>query len=93
MAAAKASTPTSTTPPSATSPPRHVSARVTAVDYFPDHVVVHLDNNQVWQQDSSEGSNDLNLRVGDPVTIDKQMGSYWLAGRKGGSIQVKLKAP
>jgi len=70
-----------------------VSARVTAVDYFPDHVIVHLDNNQVWQQDSSEGSSDLNLRVGDTVTIDKQMGSYWLAGRKGGAIQVKLKAP
>jgi len=94
VAAATPSTPISKTPASTTSPLRHVSARVTAVDYFPNHVVVHLDNDQVWQQDSdSEASGDLNLQVGDTVTIDRQMGSYWLSGRKGGAIQVKLKAP
>jgi len=33
------------------------------------------------------------LRNGDSVTIDKQMGSFWLAGPKGEAIQVRLEAP
>ncbi len=72
-------------------PPRHVTARVVSVDYVPDHMVVHLDNNQVWQQ-VAEASTELHFKAGDTVNIDKQMGSYWLSGRKGdGNVQVKQK--
>ena len=71
--------------------PRHLTARVASIDYYPTYVVVHLDNNQVWQQ-VSEASGDPGLHVGAPVSIDKQMGSYWLAGSKGNPIQVKLKS-
>jgi hypothetical protein len=88
---AGATTNTSATTDNRKALPTHISAQVTSVDYFPDHVVVHLDNHQVWQQ-VSEGSSELGLQPGDPVTVDRQMGSYWLAGRKGGAIQVKLKA-
>jgi hypothetical protein len=69
----------------------HVTAQVTAIDYLPDHVVVHLDNHQVWQQ-VSENSSRLSLHVGDQVTLDRQMGSYWLSGSKGDTIQVKSRS-
>jgi hypothetical protein len=68
---------------------RHVRAQVTGVDYFPDHVVVQLDNHQVWKQ-VSETSSRLSLHVGDVVTVDRQMGSYWLSASKGDAIQVQL---
>jgi hypothetical protein len=76
---------------SAGAPPRHVTARVVSVDYLPDHMILHLDNSQVWEQ-VSEASTELHIRAGDTVNIDKQMGSYWLSGRKGdGTVQVKQK--
>lgn len=68
--------------------PRHLAAKVSGIDYFTDHLVIHLDNSQVWEQ-VAEGQ--LNLHIGDAVTIDKQMGSYWLSGTRGGALQVKLK--
>ena len=62
-----------------------------SVDYLPDHMILHLDNSQVWEQ-VSEASTELHIRAGDTVNIDKQMGSYWLSGRKGdGTVQVKQK--
>lgn len=82
------------TPTNGSATPHHVTAQVTAVDYFPDHVVVHLDNHQIWQQ-VSESSSRLSLHVGDLVTVDRQMGSYWLSwlsGSKGDTIQVKLRS-
>jgi len=72
-------------------PDRHVSAHIASIDYFPDYVVVHLDNQQVWKQ-VSDSSGSLVLHNGDPVTIDKQMGSYWLSGPKSEAVQVKLEA-
>ena len=82
------SAPTEPTPPSN----RHFSGRIVSVDYFPDYVVVHLDNEQVWKQ-VSESPGASALHTGDPVTIDKSLGSYWLAGPKGQSVQVQLETP
>jgi hypothetical protein len=55
-------------------------------------VVVHLDNQQIWKQVSDSPGGPA-LRTGDPVTIDKEMGSYWLSGAKGEAVQVKLQIP
>jgi hypothetical protein len=74
----------------ASSAVRHVSARIVSIDHFPDYVVVHLDNQQIWKQ-VSDSSGSLILRKGDPVTIDREMGSYWLSGPKGEAVQVKLE--
>lgn len=71
---------------------RHFAARIVSIDHFPDYVVVHLDNQQIWKQ-VSESPGGPALRTGDPVTIDKEMGSYWLAGPKGEAVQVKLQVP
>jgi hypothetical protein len=91
-------------PPAATSAPaandgkpapsaaRHVAARIVSIEHFPDYVVVHLDNQQIWKQ-VSESPGGPALRTGDPVTIDKEMGSYWLSGAKGEAVQVKLQTP
>ena len=99
-AAAGAQPPGAAQPPTTTAgqpaagsaaPPRHLTARVVSVEYLPDHMILHLDNDQVWQQ-VAEASTALNIRAGDTVNIDKQMGSYWLSGRKGdGTVQVKQK--
>jgi len=69
--------------------PKHFAAHIVSIDHFPDYVIVHLDNQQTWKQ-VSEASGTLALRNGDAVTIDKQMGSYWLSGPKGEAVQVKL---
>jgi hypothetical protein len=71
---------------------RHVTAHINSIDHFPDYVVLHLDNQQTWKQ-VSDSSGAALLRMGDAVTIDKEMGSYWLAGPKGESVQVRLEAP
>jgi hypothetical protein len=72
--------------------PRHVAARISSIDHFPDYIVVHLDNQQTWKQ-VSDSPGSLVLRNGDSVTIDRQLGSFWLAGPKGEAIQVRLEAP
>jgi hypothetical protein len=71
---------------------RHVAARIVSIEHFPDYVVVHLDNQQIWKQVSDSPGGPA-LRTGDPVTIDKEMGSYWLSGAKGEAVQVKLQVP
>jgi hypothetical protein len=67
---------------------RHLTARVVSIDNTPGALVVHLDNDQIWQQAQATEA-DLNLRVGDTVTIDKTLGQYWLAGRYGGTVKVR----
>jgi hypothetical protein len=69
---------------------KHLAAHIASINHFPDYVIVHLDNQQAWKQ-VADSSGALLLRNGDAVTIDKQMGSYWLAGPKGEAVQVKLQ--
>jgi hypothetical protein len=89
---AAASVPAATAGKPIPSAARHVAARIVSIDHFPDYVVVHLDNQQIWKQVSDSPGGPA-LRTGDPVTIDKEMGSYWLSGTKGEAVQVKLQAP
>jgi hypothetical protein len=74
----------------ASAPPRHLAAHVASVDNTQGDIVVHLDNGQVWEQ-VQDADTDLNLRAGDPVTIDKSLGDYWLSGRQGGVMKVKQR--
>src|SRR6266702_1434385 len=70
--------------------PRHIAARIVSIESFPDTIVVHLDNQQVWEQ-IQEASADVNLHAGDSVSIDREMGSYWLSGSGGTAIKVRQK--
>jgi len=70
--------------------PRHIAARIVSIESFPDTIVVHLDNQQVWEQ-IQEASADVNLHAGDAVSIDREMGSYWLSGSGGTAIKVRQK--
>ncbi len=70
--------------------PSRFTARVVSLDRWPDAMVLHLDNGQVWQQ-SGRASGDLSLRVGDSVTIERHLGSYWLSSRYVSNMQVRLK--
>ena len=72
--------------------PKHIAARIVSIDHFPDYVVVHLDNQQTWKQ-VSDSSGSATLHDGESVTIDREVGTYWLAGAKGDSVQVKLETP
>lgn len=74
----------------AAKPPRHIAARVVSIDNFPDALVVHLDNDQVWQQ-IQEAPADVNLHAGDTVSIDRELGSFWLSGSNGVAMKVKQK--
>ena len=67
-----------------------MSARVVSIEYPRGGMVLHLDNGQVWEQ-VQEPSEDMNLRAGDSVTIDKILGAYWLGGRSSGTVKVRLK--
>jgi hypothetical protein len=88
--AAVAAAPAPATGKQITPAARHVAASIVSIDHFPDYVVIHLDNQQTWKQVSDSPGGPA-LRTGDPVTIDKEMGSYWLAGPKGEAVQVKLE--
>jgi hypothetical protein len=70
--------------------PRHIAARIASIESSPDAIVVHLDNEQVWEQ-IQEASADVNLHAGDAVSIDREMGSYWLSGSGGTAIKVRQK--
>jgi hypothetical protein len=76
--------------PAAAKPPRHIAARIVSIENFPDALVVHLDNDQVWEQ-IQDAPADLNLHAGDTVSIDKELGSFWLSGRSGVAMKVKQK--
>ena len=83
-------------PPSAAPPPvpqsRHLTARVSAVRQSGDHLVVTLDNGDVWEQ-SAPATSQLNLRPGDTVQVDREMASWFLSDRYGDNIQVRQRQP
>ncbi|HVS76195.1 MAG TPA: hypothetical protein VHE11_04625 [Steroidobacteraceae bacterium] len=67
-----------------------VTARVASLERWPDAMILHLDNGQVWQQ-TGRASGDLSLQVGDEVTIEKHLGSYWLSSRHVSNMKVRQK--
>lgn len=67
-----------------------LTAHISRLDRWPNAMVLHLDNGQVWQQ-TGRASGDLSLHVGDSVTIEKHLGSYWLSSRYVSDMQVRLK--
>jgi hypothetical protein len=91
IGAAAPATPAAPAAPAAPAkPPRHTSARIVSIESFPDALVVHLDNDQVWEQ-IQVASADVNLHAGDTVSIDREMGSFWLSGTNGVAMKVKQK--
>jgi hypothetical protein len=68
----------------------HVQARIVSIDPYPGAIVLHLDNGQVWQQ-ADDTAVDLGVRVGDRVTIDRELGSFWITGRNGATAKVRQK--
>jgi len=68
-----------------------VTAHIARLDRWPDAMVLHLDNGQVWQQ-IGRASGDLSLQAGDSVKIEKHLGSYWLSSRHVSDMQVRLKS-
>ena len=77
-------------PPAA--PPRHLSAKVSAVRQSGDNLVVTLDDGDVWEQ-SAPATSQLNLRPGDVVQLDRELGGWFLSNRYGDNIQVRLRQP
>jgi hypothetical protein len=73
--------------PSSEQPIKAVKATVTATYHRPGGaLVIDLDNGQRWQQ---LGSADMELEVGDSVTISRAMlGSFWLAPPSGRGSKV-----
>ena len=73
--------------PSAEQEIKSVKAIVTATHPGPGGgLVIELDNGQRWQQ---LGSADMELQVGDSVTISRAMlGSFWLAPPSGRGAKV-----
>ena len=70
--------------------PRHIAARIVSIERYPDEIVLHLDNGQIWQQVQTTDA-DPSLHPGDAVTIDLSLGSYWLSGRSGTAVKVKRR--
>lgn len=71
------------------SPP--VTAQIASMERSPNAMVLHLDNGQVWQQ-IGRASGDLTLEVGDSVTIEKHLGSYWLSANHVSDMQVRRRS-
>ena len=67
-----------------------LTAHVSSLERWPDAMILHLDNGQVWQQ-TGRASGDLSLHEGDSVTIEKHLGSYWLSSRHVSNMKVRLK--
>ncbi|HEY7887055.1 MAG TPA: hypothetical protein VIC29_02370 [Steroidobacteraceae bacterium] len=72
-------------------PSEHLTARIAGLDRSPNAMVLHLENGQVWQQ-IGRASGDLTLQVGDSVTIEKHLGSYWLSASHVSDMQVRLRS-
>ncbi|HEV2272444.1 MAG TPA: hypothetical protein VGR92_23565 [Steroidobacteraceae bacterium] len=68
-----------------------VTARIAGLERSPNAMVLHLANGQVWQQ-IGRASGDLTLEVGDSVTIEKHLGSYWLSASHVSDMQVRLRS-
>lgn len=99
FAASAAAAPAAVTSPSSplaaaptASQPRHLSAKVSAVHQSGDHLIVTLDNGNVWEQ-SAPATNQLNLRAGETVQLDRELASWFLSDRYGNNIQVKQRQP
>jgi len=92
--AALASATTPPSPAAASQPglPRHLSAKVSAVRQSGDNLVVTLDNGDVWEQ-SAPATSQVNLRPGDAVQLDRELGGWFLSNRYGDNIQVRLRQP
>jgi hypothetical protein len=73
-------------------PSRHLSAKVSAVRQSGDNLIVTLDTGGVWEQ-SAPATSQLNLRPGDTVQLDRELGGWFLSNRYGDSIQVRLRQP
>jgi hypothetical protein len=73
-------------------PPRHLSAKVRAVRQSGDNLVVTLENGDVWEQ-SAPATSQLNVRPGDVVQLDRELGGWFLSNRYGDNIQVRLRQP
>jgi hypothetical protein len=69
---------------------KHISAHVASIESFPDAMVVHLDNEQVWEQ-IQEAPAEMNLHAGDTISIDREMGSYWMSGSGGTAMKVRRR--
>jgi hypothetical protein len=69
---------------------RHIAARIVSIESYPDEMVLHLDNGQIWQQVQAADA-DPDLHPGDAVTIDRSLGAYWLSGRSGTAVKVKRR--
>lgn len=67
-----------------------MTAHIASLERSPNSMVLHLDNGQVWQQ-AGRAAGDLGLKVGDSVTIEKHMGSYWLSSRYVSDMKVRLQ--
>lgn len=68
-----------------------LTAHIARLERWPNAMVLHLDNGQVWQQ-VGRASGDLGLQAGDSVRIDKHLGSYWLSSGHVSDMQVRLKS-
>jgi hypothetical protein len=73
-------------------PPRHLSAKVSAVRQSGDNLIVTLESGAVWEQ-SAPATSQLNLRPGDVVQLDRELGGWFLSNRYGDNIQVRLRQP
>jgi len=62
-----------------------------SIDSAPDEFVLHLDNGETWEQ-TDRTSGGLGLRVGDPVKIERHLGSYWLSARHVSGMRVRRKS-
>jgi hypothetical protein len=77
-------------PPVSAKASRPVRARIASIERYPNEIVLHLDNGQVWQE-IEDVSVELGVRVGDTVTIDRELGADWVTGRNGATARVRLK--
>lgn len=67
-----------------------VTAQIASLDRSPNAMILHLDDGEVWQQ-IGRASGDLTLEVGDSVTIEKHLGSYWLSAAHVSDMQVRRR--
>lgn len=74
-----------------TDKPGHIAAQLVSIERAPNEMVLHLDNGQVWEEVQSVAG-DLSLKVGDNVTIDKRLGSYWLSGPHVSGMKVRQRS-
>ena len=88
---AVANTKPDATPAAAAPDDTHILAHIVSIDRFPNEMILHLDNGQVWQQIQAV-SGDLSLREGDGIKIDRHWGSYWLSGPHVSSMKVVRKS-